>query len=723
MVEPHGPRFFFEGRPRTAGPGESLLDVLVRGGLPNLQRSPHYHRPRAPLCGIGQCTGCLVRVNGRPNVRACRYEPGEGDRVETENGWPSRRFDVLAAFDLLFPSGLDTLHGFRRPAWATRFYHVVVRRLTGFGAPPSPESAAALTTPPEVRTVDVVLVGAGRAGRACASRLVEAGLHPLVVDRSRSTEPIPGTELLTRTTVSFLPPPHGTTPTPFELLAYTEPARGWLIRARRVVVAVGSYDAALLFGSNDRPGVMTADGALAMTPSGGSPPFRAAVVFGAGDRATQLIRRMGEHVEALVAPSSVPPDLVRVCSDAGVSIYPRSLLVEAHGRSRVRSVELVARGSGSTSRVVCDAVVLAHRRLPNVPVLFQVGARMQWRGGPGAYYPEVDAQGRTSVPGVWAVGSVTGARGNSSPLGGERAARALLGDPERRGRGRPLSRRRTGRARGILPGTPRAPPEGTLGRLLLRGHPPGGARGSDPGRLPWDRGRQAVLGPGHRTLSGAVLPSRRPPGPRASRRALSRRGRLHHPAPTGPPHPPRSPRYARPRRHRGGAGMTAPQRAGYAVAIVGAGIVGLFTAYHLARAGAGAILVVDRGFLSAGASGRNGGGVRQQWDTRATVRLARESVAAYRRFGREFGYNIWFRQSGYLFLAETPTELARLRTVSDVVRSEGLDARILDAEGVARPSTASRRARRSGAPTSAATGRCTRSPRSGESTRRRARGG
>ncbi len=430
MVEPHGPRFFFEGRPRTAGPGESLLDVLVRGGLPNLQRSPHYHRPRAPFCGIGQCTGCLVRVNGRPNVRACRYEPGEGNRVETENGWPSRRFDVLAAFDLLFPSGLDTLHGFRRPAWATRFYHVVVRRLTGFGAPPSPESAAALTTPPEVRTVDVVLVGAGRAGRACASRLVEAGLHPLVVDRSRSTEPIPGTELLTRTTVSFLPPPHGTTPTPFELLAYTEPARGWLIRARRVVVAVGSYDAALLFGSNDRPGVMTADGALAMTPSGGSPPFRAAVVFGAGDRATQLIRRMGEHVEALVAPSSVPPDLVRVCSDAGVSIYPRSLLVEAHGRSRVRSVELVARGSGSTSRVVCDAVVLAHRRLPNVPVLFQVGARMQWRGGPGAYYPEVDAQGRTSVPDVWAVGSVTGARGNSSPLDGERAARALLGDPD-----------------------------------------------------------------------------------------------------------------------------------------------------------------------------------------------------------------------------------------------------------------------------------------------------
>jgi sarcosine oxidase, subunit beta len=130
--------------------------------------------------------------------------------------------------------------------------------------------------------------------------------------------------------------------------------------------------------------------------------------------------------------------------------------------------------------------------------------------------------------------------------------------------------------------------------------------------------------------------------------------------------------------------VTAPQRSEYAVAIVGAGIVGLFTAYHLARAGAGPVLVVDRGFLSSGASGRNGGGVRQQWDTRATVRLAKEAVAMYRRFGREFGYNIWFRQSGYLFLAETPAELDRLRRVQALLRSEELDARILGPDGVAR---------------------------------------
>lgn len=130
--------------------------------------------------------------------------------------------------------------------------------------------------------------------------------------------------------------------------------------------------------------------------------------------------------------------------------------------------------------------------------------------------------------------------------------------------------------------------------------------------------------------------------------------------------------------------MTALGRDRYHTVIVGAGVVGLYTAHHLAREGAGPILVVDRGFLSSGASGRNGGGVRQQWETAATVRLARESVAAYRRFGRDFGYTIWFRQGGYLFLAESDGELERLRAVQSAVAREGLPARLVRPDEVGR---------------------------------------
>jgi sarcosine oxidase subunit beta len=128
--------------------------------------------------------------------------------------------------------------------------------------------------------------------------------------------------------------------------------------------------------------------------------------------------------------------------------------------------------------------------------------------------------------------------------------------------------------------------------------------------------------------------------------------------------------------------VSAPARSEYAVAIVGGGIIGLFTALHLRRAGVGPVVVFERGFLSSGASGRNGGGVRQQWETRATIRLARESVQAYRRFGSEFGFNIWFRQGGYLFLAETPEEANGLHRVQEAARQEGLDVRWMDPQGI-----------------------------------------
>jgi len=119
-------------------------------------------------------------------------------------------------------------------------------------------------------------------------------------------------------------------------------------------------------------------------------------------------------------------------------------------------------------------------------------------------------------------------------------------------------------------------------------------------------------------------------------------------------------------------------RSDYRAVIVGAGIVGLYTAYHLAKAGERRLLIVDRGRLSAGGSGRNGGGVRQQWETRSTIRLAREAVMAYRRFGREFGHNLWFRQGGYLFLAGTAEELERLGRVREAGRAEGLPVRLVD---------------------------------------------
>jgi sarcosine oxidase, subunit beta len=115
------------------------------------------------------------------------------------------------------------------------------------------------------------------------------------------------------------------------------------------------------------------------------------------------------------------------------------------------------------------------------------------------------------------------------------------------------------------------------------------------------------------------------------------------------------------------------------VVVVGAGIMGLATAYHLAKDyGPRRILVLDAGYLCGGASGRNGGGVRAQWSSEANVRLMQESLALCKDFAREHRINTWFRQGGYLFLTRDAARATELAASVELQRRLGLATRLID---------------------------------------------
>jgi sarcosine oxidase subunit beta len=98
------------------------------------------------------------------------------------------------------------------------------------------------------------------------------------------------------------------------------------------------------------------------------------------------------------------------------------------------------------------------------------------------------------------------------------------------------------------------------------------------------------------------------------------------------------------------------------VVVVGAGVVGLSIAFHLAQRGA-SVTVLDRAGIGAGASGVQPGGVRQQWGTRVNCLLARESLRFYgdARELLRMRVDPGFRACGYLFLAHSDSALARMR--------------------------------------------------------------
>jgi sarcosine oxidase subunit beta len=116
------------------------------------------------------------------------------------------------------------------------------------------------------------------------------------------------------------------------------------------------------------------------------------------------------------------------------------------------------------------------------------------------------------------------------------------------------------------------------------------------------------------------------------------------------------------------------------VVVVGAGIMGLSVAYHLAELGITNVTVVDQGYLCGGASGRNGGGVRAQWSSEANVRLMLESIRMCREFAAKMKINVWFRQGGYLFLARTPDVRQKLEKSVALQNSCGLPTRMLTAQ-------------------------------------------
>jgi sarcosine oxidase, subunit beta len=118
-----------------------------------------------------------------------------------------------------------------------------------------------------------------------------------------------------------------------------------------------------------------------------------------------------------------------------------------------------------------------------------------------------------------------------------------------------------------------------------------------------------------------------------------------------------------------------PERA--QVVIVGGGIMGLALAHNLAKLGQTDVVVLERGYLCAGASGRNGGGVRMQWGTATNIELARRSIELMKQFAGEMGINIWLRQGGYLFLAKSDKVADQLRSTAELHNRHGVNTRVL----------------------------------------------
>jgi sarcosine oxidase subunit beta len=115
------------------------------------------------------------------------------------------------------------------------------------------------------------------------------------------------------------------------------------------------------------------------------------------------------------------------------------------------------------------------------------------------------------------------------------------------------------------------------------------------------------------------------------------------------------------------------------VIIIGGGIIGTSTGHYLSQKGQ-RVLLLEKDFLTAGSTGRCITGVRQQFSTSSTIQTAMESARLFRSMKEEFGFDVEWKSSGYLFLAHSDEMVSVFKKNIAIQKPFGLDVNFLTAE-------------------------------------------
>jgi sarcosine oxidase subunit beta len=114
------------------------------------------------------------------------------------------------------------------------------------------------------------------------------------------------------------------------------------------------------------------------------------------------------------------------------------------------------------------------------------------------------------------------------------------------------------------------------------------------------------------------------------------------------------------------------------VVIIGGGVIGTSAAFHLAEAGVDVVLV-ERAELGAGSTSRAAGGIRTQFSDLLNISIAQRSHDAFLDFARRPGWEIDFKQVGYLFVLSRESDLEAFEHSVALLNDHGGDARIVSA--------------------------------------------
>lgn len=197
--------------------------------------------------------------------------------------------------------------------------------------------------------------------------------------------------------------------------------RAYLVRFKYVIVAAGRRDMGLAFTGWQRPGVMGVTAAYRLATIYEALDSKVAVLVGSDASAlyaAHALAERGVHIEAIVERGDHvvgPKHLLNRLTSRGTRVFTRHMVREALGNSLGVTAVNIARlneqdapVSDQNEQLPCDTVLLGVAAVPVIDVLEACGCQITFKPERGGHVPEVDAEQRTSIPNLFAVGDCAG---------------------------------------------------------------------------------------------------------------------------------------------------------------------------------------------------------------------------------------------------------------------------------------------------------------------------